>query len=215
MPKEIVDVDGVDYTTKQRYYYKKDNTYYVQYEIHEEIINLLDNGISDIESANRYVSGKNQKTYIDVISMKNKLLELPGSRIVNKDIAFHEELLGIFNLELIKMKVDPILNDRSNSDKNVTGNAKSDFYVHNELKNAQKIIINQKKIIQSFRTNLRVLRREITDGEIGEIADSCRFKNGKLNFTLFGNKLGITRQSAAKLIKQRNLTYLKKPPQNC
>ncbi len=77
------------------------------------------------------------------------------------------------------------------------------------ITNKLKHFIGENKIL---KRNNEMLRKGYTDSEIELIADQSRFQNGNLNFTKFGELLGITRQTAKKLIDKNNLGHLKTPP---
>jgi len=83
-----------------------------------------------------------------------------------------------------------------------------------ELDTAHKIIKKQRNDNQSLRLKMSYSRGELSDEEIEKIAEKTRFKNGNLNYTSFGKQLGITRQTAKKLIIDRKLTYLNNPPES-
>jgi len=81
---------------------------------------------------------------------------------------------------------------------------------HEEL--LTNMVKKQKSVIKVNDRNRRLLRGELTNSEIEKYADHSRFKNGRLNYTKFGKLLGLCRQSATKLIRERNLTHLLTPP---
>lgn len=48
----------------------------------------------------------------------------------------------------------------------------------------------------------------LTDKEIEQIADSCRRKNGRINYTAMGKIIGLSKDTVRNLIKKRNLIWL-------
>ena len=81
---------------------------------------------------------------------------------------------------------------------------------HQEL--LSKKVIEQRKTIQAYERNRKLLRGDVTDAEIEKLADSSRLKNGRLSYEKLSKLLRLTRQSASKLIKQRHLSHLIDPP---
>ena len=88
-----------------------------------------------------------------------------------------------------------------------------DEQTDHELSTAHNIILKQRNEIRSLKLSKSLTRGELTDKDIEQIAEKTRFKNGNLNYTALGKSLGITRQTARKMIIDRKLGYLKKPPQ--
>ena len=81
---------------------------------------------------------------------------------------------------------------------------------HQEL--LTNYVKESRKTIQALRRNKKLLKGELDDSDIEKLADQARLKNGRLSYTKLGKLLHITRQSASKLIHERNLTYLLTPP---
>ena len=80
----------------------------------------------------------------------------------------------------------------------------------------QELLTNKlkksRKTIQALRRNQKLIKGELIDSDIEKLADQARLKNGRLSYTKFGKLLGITRQTASKLIRERKLSYLLTPP---
>ena len=80
----------------------------------------------------------------------------------------------------------------------------------------QELLTNKlkksRKTIQALRRNQKLIKGELIDSDIEKLADQARLKNGRLSYTKFGKLLGITRQTASKLILERKLSYLLTPP---
>ena len=91
---------------------------------------------------------------------------------------------------------------------------KNDEQPDHELSTAHNIIVKQRKQIRTLKLSTSLARGELSDKDIEQIAEKTRFKNGKLNYTALGKSLGITRQTAKKMIIDRKLTYLNTPPES-
>lgn len=75
-----------------------------------------------------------------------------------------------------------------------------------------KIIKNMHKTNRQLRTQVNYLKKyrsgNLTDSEIEKIVDSCRKKNGKINYTAVGKIIGLSKDTIRKLISDRKLTWL-------
>ena len=78
-----------------------------------------------------------------------------------------------------------------------------------EDKNLLKVYTNKIKTLKK-KTNFKL--GSLSNEEIEKLADECRKKNGKLNYTEMGRRLGRDPKTVKSEIERRNLSYLKNPP---
>ena len=71
------------------------------------------------------------------------------------------------------------------------------------IKRVRKSNIQLQKKVDHLR---KYKSGHLTDKEIEQIADSCRKKNGKINFTAIGRIIGLSKDTVRNLIKSRNLS---------
>lgn len=79
-----------------------------------------------------------------------------------------------------------------------------------------KTIKRMQKTNRQLRTQIEYLKKyksgNLTDSEIQQIVDSCRKKNGSINYTAVGKIIGLSKDTIRKLISDRKLEHLKEKP---
>jgi len=73
---------------------------------------------------------------------------------------------------------------------------------------AIKQYLKMKAEVTIRRAQVRFKLNQYSDDDIQEIADSTRKKNGKINYTQMGRKLGVDADTVKRYIFQNNLTHL-------
>ena len=68
------------------------------------------------------------------------------------------------------------------------------------------------KIIKKFKKRTKFKLGDLKDPQIESIVDETRKKNGTINYTKAGNRLGVSRDTVRREIEKRNLLYLKNSP---
>ncbi len=80
------------------------------------------------------------------------------------------------------------------------------------------IIKNMHKTNRQLRMQIDYLKKyrsgNLTDSEIERIVDSCRKKNGKINYTAVGKIIGLSKDTIRNLIIKRKLTWIIDKPNN-
>lgn len=174
------------------------------------------------EQNDKYKSYGNQvKSYIEDLNMLRRFLVNDYIVLKNKLKAISETGSIKFSESMIKTekskireKMDLIESWAFNNNEKLPKLPEKDIETESyELRNAHKIIkkLSCEKKVLVRRVSLT--EGKLTDQEITELADKARFTNGNLCYKKLGDLLGVTRQTAKKIIVRRNLVYLNDPPQ--
>ena len=81
-----------------------------------------------------------------------------------------------------------------------------------ENKTLNRELEARNKVIKKLKKRTKYKLGELKDSQIESIADETRKKNGTINYTKAGNRLGVSRDTVRREIEKRNLLYLKNSP---
>lgn len=76
------------------------------------------------------------------------------------------------------------------------------------IRKTNRNLLTQIKYLKKYRSG------HLTDSEIQQIVDSCRKKNGKINYTAVGKIIGLSKDTIRNLISNRELTWLIEKPES-
>ncbi len=178
---------------------------------------------------------RNLSLHIKLLNQIPKLHDRTKSSVIKKDRAF--ELL-INKIKEIENRIDKFislmletevelpqslndyvrLNDLLNSVKKVetksfidTPNPFTDLKKENKILNRELEARN--KLIQKLKKRTKYKLGDLKDTQIESIVDETRKKNGTINYTKAGERLGVSRDTVRREIKNRKLVYLINSPQ--
>ena len=92
-----------------------------------------------------------------------------------------------------------------------TPNPQADLEKENKTLNHEAEVRNE--MIKKLKKRTKYKLGDLKDSQIESIADETRKKNGTINYTKAGNRLGVSRDTFKREIEKRKLSYLKNAPQ--
>ena len=92
-----------------------------------------------------------------------------------------------------------------------TPNPQTDLEKENKFLNRELEARN--KLIKKYKKRTKYKLGDLKDSQIESIADETRKKNGNINYTKAGERLGVSRDTFKRVIEKRKLSYLKNAPQ--
>jgi len=91
-----------------------------------------------------------------------------------------------------------------------TPNPQADLEKENKTLNYEAEVRNE--MIKKLKKRTKYKLGDLKDSQIESIADETRKKNGTINYTKAGNRLGVSRDTFKREIEKRKLSYLKNAP---
>lgn len=92
-----------------------------------------------------------------------------------------------------------------------TPNPQADLEKENKTLNHEAEVRNE--MIKKLKKRTKYKLGDLKDSQIESIADETRKKNGNINYTKAGERLGVSRDTFKREIEKRKLSYLKNAPQ--